>query len=77
MQFYRNSEIETFQMTTTTQQYKTWMCLICGYIYSEEAGVPDEGTDIGALSQGYASVTPMQLDLTAHRILPEIQAWRW
>ena len=24
-------------------EYKSWMCLICGYIYSEEAGSPDEG----------------------------------
>jgi len=22
---------------------KTWMCLICGWIYDEEAGAPDEG----------------------------------
>lgn len=27
----------------TTTEYKTWMCLICGYIYSEAAGIPDEG----------------------------------
>ncbi len=22
---------------------KTWMCLICGWIYDERAGLPDEG----------------------------------
>ncbi len=22
---------------------KTWMCLICGWIYDEEAGAPDDG----------------------------------
>jgi len=22
---------------------KTWMCLICGWIYDEAAGAPDEG----------------------------------
>jgi rubredoxin len=22
---------------------KTWMCLICGWIYDEEAGAPEEG----------------------------------
>ncbi len=22
---------------------KTWMCLICGWIYDEEAGAPDHG----------------------------------
>ena len=35
-------------MTENTAQsktvpYKTWMCLICGYIYDEEKGLPDEG----------------------------------
>jgi rubredoxin len=30
-------------MVETTQTYKTWMCLICGYIYDEAAGLPDEG----------------------------------
>jgi 5'-nucleotidase len=29
-------------------------------------GIPEEGTDFGALSQGYVSVTPLQLDLTAY-----------
>lgn len=28
-------------------------------------GVPEEGTDFGALTEGYVSVTPLQLDLTA------------
>lgn len=23
--------------------FRTWMCLICGWIYDEAAGVPDEG----------------------------------
>ncbi|KDD99384.1 rubredoxin, partial [Bordetella bronchiseptica SBL-F6116] len=22
---------------------RTWMCLICGWVYDEEAGLPDEG----------------------------------
>lgn len=37
----------------------------------------DEGddTDIHALRDGYASVTPMTHDLTAHRELPEITQW--
>lgn len=29
-------------------------------------GIPEEGTDIGALAEGYASVTPLSLDLTDH-----------
>jgi rubredoxin len=40
IQFYRNSIAD---MTTEKPVYRTWMCLICGYIYSEEAGIPDEG----------------------------------
>ncbi|MDT3705838.1 MAG: rubredoxin [Thiobacillus sp.] len=28
-------------------KYKTWMCLICGYIYREEAGAPDDGIPPG------------------------------
>jgi rubredoxin len=30
-------------MTETQVQYRTWMCLICGYVYDEAAGCPDEG----------------------------------
>lgn len=26
-----------------TIDYKTYMCLICGFIYDEETGLPDEG----------------------------------
>ena len=29
--------------TSTSTEFKTWMCLICGYIYDEAAGVPEEG----------------------------------
>lgn len=30
-------------------------------------GIPDEGTDFGALRQGYVSITPLDLDLTDYR----------
>ena len=30
-------------MAETAQTSKTWMCLICGFIYDEAAGLPDEG----------------------------------
>jgi 5'-nucleotidase len=40
-------------------------------------GVPDDGTDIGALHQGYVSVTPIQLDLTAHALLEPLRSWEW
>ncbi len=26
---------------------RTWMCLICGWIYDEEAGLPEEGLEPG------------------------------
>ncbi len=37
----------------------------------------DEGTDIWAVANGYVSVTPMHLDLTAHELLPELQRWEF
>ncbi len=40
-------------------------------------GVPDEGTDFGAIAQGYVSITPLQLDLTAYRQAQEMAAWSW
>ena len=40
-------------------------------------GVPDDGTDIGALHQGYVSITPVQLDLTAHTLLEPLRTWEW
>lgn len=40
-------------------------------------GVPDDGTDIGALHQGYVSITPVQLDLTAHNLLEPLRKWAW
>lgn len=40
-------------------------------------GVPDEGTDFGAVERGYVSVTPLQLDLTDRSRLDEIISWEW
>lgn len=40
-------------------------------------GVPDEGTDFGALKDGCISVTPLHLDLTAYSIMDEIKKWNW
>lgn len=40
------------------------------------AGRFDEiGTDLWAVYNGYASLTPLHLDLTAHRLLAELAAW--
>jgi 5'-nucleotidase len=40
-------------------------------------GVPEPGTDVGALSEGYISVTPLQLDLTDYRALSNVSTWEW
>jgi len=40
-------------------------------------GVVEEGTDWGALAEGYVSVTPLQLDLTAHDQLDQLRSWKW
>ena len=40
-------------------------------------GVPEEGTDIGALRQGFVSVTPVHLDLTAHRMMDSLRGRDW
>ena len=34
-----------------------------------------EGTDFHAVEQGYASLTPLQIDLTNHDEMPSISAW--
>lgn len=39
--------------------------------------IPEEGTDAGALAEGFISVTPLQLDLTAYRVLPNLHTWGW
>ncbi|MFO8036095.1 MAG: 5'/3'-nucleotidase SurE [Anaerolineales bacterium] len=36
-------------------------------------GAPDRGTDIGALAAGYASLTPLALDLTAEHVFEQIR----
>jgi len=40
-------------------------------------GVPEHGSDVGALAEGFVSVTPLQLDLTAYRALTDLNTWRW
>ncbi len=38
-------------------------------------GVSERGSDIGALAEGYVSVTPLHLDLTAYRVLTDLNTW--
>jgi rubredoxin len=32
-------------------EYRTWMCLVCGFIYDEAKGLPDEGIPPGTVWQ--------------------------
>lgn len=40
-------------------------------------GLPEEGTDFGALAQQCVSVTPIHLDLTAYALIDTLRAWEW
>ena len=40
-------------------------------------GVSERGSDIGALADGYVSVTPLHLDLTSYHALTDLNAWDW
>ena len=33
------------------------------------------GTDFHAIAEGYASITPLQIDLTRHAAMPELERW--
>jgi 5'-nucleotidase len=40
-------------------------------------GIPEEGSDFWAVSKGFISVTPIQLDLTAKTMLDQLSSWMW
>ena len=40
-------------------------------------GIVEEGTDFGALSEGYVSITPLQLDLTNYKAMDVLKKWIW
>lgn len=40
-------------------------------------GVDESGTDFGDLKAGFVSITPIQLDMTAGKVLEEIKTWDW
>ncbi len=40
-------------------------------------GKPEEGTDIGAMRDGYVSITPIHMDMTAHELIAEVGSWEW
>lgn len=49
---------------------------ICRIVGPEPGGyTDDEGTDLWAVHNGYASLTPIHLDFTAHQYFAELSAW--
>jgi len=34
--------------TNAPAEYRTWRCLICGYLYDEANGIPEAGIPAGA-----------------------------
>ncbi len=40
-------------------------------------GISEAGTDVGALTEGYVSITPLQLDLTNYRAMDTLKTWQW
>lgn len=38
-------------------------------------GIPEDGTDVGALAEGFVSITPLQLDLTAYGGMAALDRW--
>lgn len=45
----RITTMETTGMSAAARQdeYRTWMCLTCGFIYDEARGLPEEGIPAG------------------------------
>jgi 5'-nucleotidase len=40
-------------------------------------GILEEGTDYGAITAGYVSITPLQLDLTAWKAMETLKKLEW
>lgn len=49
---------------------------VCRIVGPAPTGIlDDEGTDLWAVANGYASLTPIDLDLTAHRFMATLANW--
>ncbi len=46
-EFYPNPAYGNERDMNGEASYTTWMCLICGFIYDEELGIPEEGIPSG------------------------------
>jgi 5'-nucleotidase len=42
----------------------------------EPTGDAEEGTDIGALANGYISITPIHMDLTNYALMDQLKGWK-
>lgn len=40
-------------------------------------GIPEPGTDVGAIARGQVSVTPITMDMTHYRFLADLRTWPW
>ena len=40
-------------------------------------GIPEDGTDFGAVTAGFVSITPLQLDLTSYPLIDQMRSWSW
>lgn len=40
-------------------------------------GIPEDGSDIGAVENGYVSITPLGIDLTSYATFPALEGWRF
>jgi 5'-nucleotidase len=41
------------------------------------SGIPDDGTDIGAIAENHVSITPLHLDLTEYDRNQQMSLWAW
>lgn len=64
----KSNLIETFEKRTDPRDNVYY------WISGETLTAAEDGqTDVGALSQGYITITPIQYDLTRYELLPELQ----
>jgi len=64
----KSNLIETFEKRTDPRDNVYY------WISGETLTAAEDGqTDVGALSQGYITITPIQYDLTRYEFLPELQ----
>src|SRR5690554_4609279 len=55
-----------------TDPYKRYYYWLTGVFQLQDRG---EDTDVWALNNGYASIVPVQFDMTAHHVIPELNSW--